>query len=191
MQDWDVRAQRHPQLDESVDVQELREAYIEVSVMRTAARKTTAPRPLEREIQHNAIIRLESLRCVVRRRNTGAVRATHKGRERLVRFSEVGASDLTGYTPPPPGWPWWRPFDAECKRPEERPTLDQIEWLVRTNALTGAAFWFDSVEILERVMACLMQGGRVEYLTGRRRYGKAMGPTDEFDIIWPDRQEQS
>jgi hypothetical protein len=150
------------------------------------ARARKPPDPLERDVQKTSVALLRSCGWVVLRRNTGAMRAVYKGRERLVRFSEKGASDLTGLMPPPPGWRWWRPFDAECKRLGERPTLDQARWLLARNELTGAAFWFDAPSVAERVARCLMAGGRVIYLDTTRRYGNAVGPSCDYDIEWPE-----
>ena len=152
--------------------------------MKTRARKP--PPPKESVVQRKAIKSLQSLGWVVLRRNTGAIKATYKGRERFVRFSEKGASDLYGFMPPPPGERWWRPFDAECKRMGERPRLDQANWLIARNELTGSAFWFDSIDILEHIAVCLTRGGNILYLPTTRKYGGIIGPSGDFDLVFGD-----
>lgn len=159
-----------------------------------------APRPRESEIQRNAITWLRHHGVFVCRRNviTVPIAATATTRRRFVRAGQPGMSDLWGLIPPPgvvrdvfakdAHIERWRYFDAECKRPGERPTLAQVEWLIGMNRMTGTSFWFESIDMLERVMRCLLAGGRVEYAETTRRYGEAVGPSGDFDVIWPEDQ---
>lgn len=152
--------------------------------------------PLEAEIQRSALRWLEANGIPAWRRNviTVPIPATATTARRFVRAAEKGQSDIWGVIPAdriaPDGKSahlFGRHFEAEVKRPGERPTLDQVRWLERLNAITGgAAFWFDRLEILERVMRCLRAGGVVEYLGTQRKYGKIWGPSGDYDIVWPD-----
>lgn len=122
-------------------------------------RRTRPPRPLEREIQRNGIRLLESLGWRCFRRNTGAMRGQHKGKAWFVRFSEPGASDVWAITPDGYHAEW------EAKRPGERPTPDQVKWLLKTNGIGGSvSFWADNLMTLERVARHAMAGGRIVYL---------------------------
>lgn len=160
--------------------------------MKTAARKPLKPR--EAEIQKTAIAVLKANGIVVYRRNVMAMGGEHKGKKWFVRAGEPGQSDLWGIIPPRVLTPearttwgrWGRHFEAECKRPGERPTLDQIIWLIAMNEVTGAAFWFNSTEVLAKVMRCLILGGGIEYVPGTQRYGKASGPSSDYDLVYPD-----
>jgi hypothetical protein len=150
------------------------------------ARKPKPPKPREAEIQKTAIAVLEAMGWRVFRRNVGATSGSHNGKRWFVRFASPGQSDLWGLMPPPPGDRWWRPFEAECKRPGERPALAQVRWLMAMNEITGSAFWFDSLDILERVARCLAAGGYVEYVPTHRKYGESEGPSGDYDIVYPD-----
>lgn len=139
------------------------------------------PKPLEKTVQRDALQWLAANSIPAWRRNIIAVPAEYNGRKRFIRSGEPGQSDLWGLLRIYHGLVVH--FEAECKRPGEYPTLDQVLWLRRINELTGAAFWFDRIEILERVIRHLRSGGRVEYLPGTRRYGKATGPTGDYDLV--------
>ena len=145
---------------------------------------TSLPRPRESAIQREALAYLASQGIRAFRRNVVAVKAEYKGKRRIIRAGSPGQSDIWGIFATDDGT--GRHFEAECKRPGERPTLDQVWWLLRMNAITGAAFWFNSVPMLDKVMRCLMLGGRVEYHAGTQRYGRETGPTSDYDIIWPE-----
>jgi hypothetical protein len=143
-------------------------------------RAAVPPKPRESEVQRAGIALLRGLGCEVHRRNTGAVRANYKGRNRLVRFSEKGASDVWFVMPQLGG----RHGEWEAKRPGERPTLDQVLWLRRMNHATGAAFWTDSVEVLETVARHLIRGGRIQYLKTVWRYeGGVHGMGGDYDLV--------
>lgn len=148
--------------------------------MKTSTRKPPAPR--EAEIQRNALAWLKANGIAAWRRNVAAIDipAVGNSKRRFFRAADAGQSDVWGILPD------GRHMEIEIKRPGERPTLAQILWLTRINELTGAAFWVQDVATLERVVRCLMAGGRVEYLTTTRRYGEATGPSGDFDIVHPD-----
>jgi hypothetical protein len=155
--------------------------------------KAHKPPPLEKDVQSESLGLLKSNGIEAFRRNVMAMGGEHKGKRWFVRAGEPGMSDIWGIIPGTltrqaagawKGLP--RHFEAECKRLGERPTLEQVLWLIRMNDLTGAAFWFDSTEVLVKVMRCLIAGGRVVYLDTTRRYGKATGPSGDYEIDWPD-----
>lgn len=136
-------------------------------------------RPRESEIQHNGLVFLRSLGWHVHRRNTGAAHATYRGRERLVRFSEPGASDVWGVIPSQSG----RHVEVEFKRPGEKPAFKQVLWLREMNRITGSAFWCDNLDTLERVARHIDAGGQVVYLHTTWRYeGGVHGIGGDFDL---------
>lgn len=151
---------------------------------RTTGPAMKLPRPRESAVQKRALAYLHSRGIIAHRRNVVAFPVVHEGRRRFVRAGKPGQSDIWGLMPAPPGAvsPWWRHLEIEVKRPRERPTLEQVLWLTAVNDLTGAAFWFDDLKILESVVDCLMAGGRVVYLETTRRYGGITGPSGDYDL---------
>lgn len=126
---------------------------------RVGAPRAKPPVPLERDVQRAVVATLQAFGCVVHRRNTGAMTATYKGKSRFVRYSEKGAADLWAVAPVT-GAHW----EIEVKRPGGRPTPDQMNWLLAHNGIgKAAAFWVDNVGTLDRVVRCLLGGGRVVY----------------------------
>jgi hypothetical protein len=100
---------------------------------------------------------LRKWRCEVFRRNVGIEVKEYKGKTRIVRYEEPGASDLWGFLPDR------RHFECEVKRFGERPTFNQIEWLRRVNHSLSPAFWVDSIEVLERNLPHIIDGASVRY----------------------------
>lgn len=119
------------------------------------------PEP-EAEIQFNGMKWLSLQGCKVHRRNTGAM-LNEQGQ--LVRFSERGASDT---------WivdPRGIHGEVEWKRHGERPTYDQVKWLIDHNGIGDAyAFWVDNLTTLDRVYHHVLAGGRIVYGHELRRY---------------------
>ena len=139
----------------------------------------------EAQVQATAIAMLKGFGCVVHRRNTGAMEASYKGKRRFVRFSEKGASDVYAITPA--GYH----LELEIKRRGERPTLDQVNWLIEHNGIGGAAaIWVDNVATLARVYRHIEAGGRVVYLDSVRTYtvkhgkrsARVVGRSGDFDL---------
>jgi hypothetical protein len=139
----------------------------------------------ESKVQAAAIAMLRSFGCVVHRRNTGAMEASHKGKRRFVRFSEKGAADVYAITPA--GYH----LEVEIKRRGERPTLDQVNWLIAHNGIGGAAaIWVDNTDTLARVYRHIEAGGRVVYLDEVRTYtvkqgkrsARVIGPSGNYDL---------
>ena len=127
--------------------------------------RTRTPKPLEREIQKNAVVLLEALGWRVYRRNTGAMTASYKGRERLVRFSEPGQSDLWAILPS------GAHGEIEIKRPGNWPTADQVAWLKSMNGVGGSvAFWVSNLDDLEMVARHVMDGGKIEFVGDEGQY---------------------
>lgn len=147
--------------------------------------KGLLPGPLERDVQKSGIQFLKLRGWFVKRRNTGLMTAEYKGRKRAVRFSEAGASDTYGLLPD------GRHFELEFKRLDERPRLDQTEWLIDWLSRGAVAFWVDCIEVLESVVPALESGGRIEYERGREVYkvkehGKTFevfGPTSDYHVV--------
>ena len=133
------------------------------------------PRPRESVIQRQAMQLLRSYHWLVFRRNTGATRATHKGKTRFVRFSEPGMSDLWCLMAGPTTAVH---VEIEIKRPGERPTPDQVRWLLLMTLHGVPAFWVDNLPTLDRIAQHLMRGGRIGYLDSLN---------GDFDLIEPRR----
>ncbi len=141
--------------------------------------KTKLPPVPEKEVLKNGMGLLRDLGCEVFRRNTGAFSGVHKGKSWFVKFSDKGASDVWGFLCDGHA----THFEWEAKRLGERPTLDQVKWLRRINAITGAAFWTDSVATLEIVAQHLIAGGRIEYLDTMWRFGKVESLGGDYDLV--------
>lgn len=73
------------------------------------------------------------------------------GKKRVVMFGQPGQADVWGIIPEQRG----RHFEIEIKKPGEEPTPAQYDWLQRVRDNGGVAFWVDSIEQLERELACL------------------------------------
>jgi hypothetical protein len=156
--------------------------------MRNGSGKAKLPRPLEKSIQKGAIDLLDFYGVEAFRRNTGAMKASHKGRSRLIRFANPGASDLWGVHRET-GIHW----EVEIKRPEERPRLDQVEWLLRHHRLGAVAFWVDNLDTLDSILFHLeAHGCGIAYLPTTRVYRvkdrdigwtSIEGPSGDFDLF--------
>lgn len=147
--------------------------------------RAASPEVPEAKVQVTAIAMLKSFGCVVHRRNTGARVENYKGKSRLIRFSEKGSSDVWAITPA--GYH----LELEIKRRGERPSLDQVNWLIEHNGIGGAAaFWIDNVATLARVYQHIEAGGRVVYLDEVRTYtvkhgkrsARVVGPSGNYDL---------
>lgn len=131
--------------------------------MKTTARKP--PRPRESEIQASGMALLRTLGWRVFRRNTGAMTATYKGRDRFIRFSEPGQSDCWAVLPD------GRHGEVEFKRPGEWPTAAQLAWLRSMNGVGGSvAFWVSDLKDLEEVARHVQRGGKIEYVGDEGQY---------------------
>lgn len=112
------------------------------------------PVPKEAEIQKQCLQYL----CRVRgwlawRNNSGAIKATYKGKSRFIRFNTaVGGSDLFFVTK------GGRFGSVEVKRPGEVPTEKQATWLEGVRATGGVAIWVTSVDDLIAKLAAAGEG---------------------------------
>ena len=148
-------------------------------------RSPVIPPPLEREVQRDGIIFLQSRGWFIKRRNTGMMTAEHKGKKRAVRFSEPGASDTYGLLPD------GRHFELEFKRLDERPRLDQTEWMIEWCSRGAVAFWVDCVKFLSAIVPALESGGIIVYEGGIETYrvrkrgitAEVTGPTSNYYIV--------
>lgn len=110
-----------------------------------------APAPPEAEVQRAILDTLRFLGVDCWRANTGAVAAEHKGRSRFVRFGVKGQSDILGILPGS-----GRFLAIEVKRPGNRPTADQVAFLMRVNDAGGIAFWATSARTVEHAIKALL-----------------------------------
>ena len=67
-----------------------------------------------------------------------------------------------------------RHWEIETKRPGNRPTPGQLEWLKTMSARGCVAFWVDSANIADRVAEAILDGGRI-----------AWHDDDNFDVVMP------
>lgn len=112
-------------------------------------------RPREAETARLLVDWLTRRGLAVHRRNVAVFPAEYQGRRRWIRCGAKGQSDY-----------WFlmcsgRHVELEVKRPGERPTLDQIAWLLATNARGGLGLWVSSLETLQRIMPILWNGGHI------------------------------
>jgi hypothetical protein len=107
-------------------------------------RKPRKAKPLEKEIQATILKWLTFKGAFAIRVNSGAVRASHNGKSRLVRFTNrPGCSDILCCL-------WNGRFAAiEVKRPGEVPTDKQREFLQSIERSGGIGVWVTSVDELE------------------------------------------
>ena len=116
---------------------------------------STARMPREREskIQSSIKVRLARLGVTLWRRNVGAMQEG----DRFIRFSAPGQSDLWGVDR------MGRHWEIECKRPGNKPTPKQLEWLKAMSDRGCVAYWADSASIAERVAEAVLQGGLIKW----------------------------
>jgi hypothetical protein len=128
----------------------------------TVARTTNLPPVPESEVQSNGMEWLRAQGCTVHRRNTGAF---VDSRGHFYRFSERGAADT---------WiidPRGVHGEVEWKKRGERPTYDQVRWLIDHNGVGHAyAFWVDNLATLETVYRWVQAGGQISYSHATRKY---------------------
>lgn len=135
----------------------------------------------ESEVQKEGSAWLKGQGCQVFRRNTGGM---YNAKGKFVRFSEKGASDTWIITPSGVHG------EVEWKRDKERPTLDQVLWLLKTNGHGHSfSFWVDNIRTLQAVYrAVVNQGCKIQYLRTTRTYtgkkgGKMVGPSGDYDVV--------
>jgi hypothetical protein len=80
------------------------------------------------------------------RNNTGAVSATHKGRQRFVRFGIKGASDIFGILP------GGRFLAVECKIGRNKPTNEQEAFLQMVTNQGGVAILAYSLDDIDEAL---------------------------------------
>jgi hypothetical protein len=109
---------------------------------------TGLPVPLEKDIQR-AILSLLSFRGIMAWRvNSGAMSAqSSTGKKRFMRFNGMpGMSDIAGILP------GGQSLFVEVKRPGEKPTDLQANFLALATAQGALAFWADSLAMVERTL---------------------------------------
>lgn len=133
------------------------------------ARTSRIPPPRESKIQAAIRVRLRRLGIVLHRRNTGMTQAVHNGRSRIIRYGSPGQADLYGWV-----IRTGQHVEIEVKRPGNRPTPKQLEWLRECTRLGVLAWWADCPNIAERVAEAVLKGGRIVWREG-----------DAFDVEMP------
>jgi len=131
---------------------------------------------LEKDILKTGLDLLRLLGVEAYRRNTGALRASYKGKPRYIKFAESGQADVWGILPD------GRHIEIEFKRPGQRPDLNQILWLLRCNERCPA-FWVDNLDDLKYGVAQIILGHKVLYLATTRKYGLVEGPSGDYRIV--------
>ena len=120
--------------------------------------KTKLPPERERSIQKTGIATLALLGIVLHRRNVGGFEDDYG---HWVQFADAGQADTYGWDVRT-----GRHWEIEWKRPGNRPTPAQLDWLRECTRLGAVAFWCDSVAIAERVAAAILKGGKIVWLEG-------------------------
>lgn len=107
---------------------------------RKRASTALLPKPSESEIQKACIDWLNTIPGVkVWRQNTGGMSGEHNGKKWYMKFGQKGQADITGICN-------GIRVEIEVKRPGEKPTDDQRDWLRIIGMHFGIAFWTDSIE---------------------------------------------
>jgi len=88
------------------------------------------------------------------RNNTGAMRATYKGRERFIRYGVPGAPDILGVWNAP-GPHRGKLLAVECKGPDGRLSEAQRAFLANIQSAGGVALVVRSLDDLIRGLAAL------------------------------------
>lgn len=112
------------------------------------SRAPKVPISTEAEIQRNCMKFLANHGIQVWRSNSRVFMVPGKGgRERPMRAGlGRGSADLIGILPD------GRFLAVECKRPGEKPSLEQGDWLRSVNSHGGLAIWVDHISILESLI---------------------------------------
>jgi hypothetical protein len=113
------------------------------------------PKERESKIQRSIVVRLERLGVKLWRRNVGGMTDSYGHH---VRFASPGMADLWGVDRNARHW------EIETKRPGNRPTPKQLEWLKGMTARGCVAYWADSANIAERVAEAVLAGGRIAWV---------------------------
>lgn len=121
------------------------------------------PREKESKVQSSIRVRLRRLGIVIHRRNTGAMRDGG----RFVRFASPGQADLYGWITST-----GQHIEIEVKRPGNRPTPRQLEWLKECTRLGAVAYWADNANTAERVAEAVLAGGEIVW-----------GDGDDYDVV--------
>ena len=117
--------------------------------------RTKPPPERESKIQRAIMVRLSRLGIRLWRRNVGAMTDPSGN---FVRFAAPGQSDLWGIDRNARHW------EVEVKRPGNKPTQKQLEWLKDMTARGCVAYWADIANIAELVAEAILAGGRIKWL---------------------------
>ena len=110
------------------------------------------PRERESSVQKTVRAALDLRGIVTYRRNV----VLYPINGRYVRAGEKGQADLYGWERVT-----GRHWEIETKRPDERPTEDQLVWLKQCTADGAVAFWCDNARTAENVADAIQAGGRI------------------------------
>ncbi len=110
--------------------------------MRSKRRSRVSSSPKESDIQRAVLAALKLRRdVVVWRNNTGTMKQTYRGRERLIRFGLDGQADITGLIKP-----WGTRLEIEVKRPGGRLTDHQQSFAGMVRSAGGVYFVAHSID---------------------------------------------
>lgn len=158
-------------------------------------RAATKAKPTERKgVQEPCMRLMQAYGWRVHRRNTGAMVGSHNGKSRFVRYGKAGMADCYGSIKSRGN----RHFECEFKRAGERPTLDQVNWLIECHVAGEIAFWCDSIDQCRKVIEHINAGGEIRYLTTTRSYTekikskstgkvtseKTIGPSGDYELVF-------
>ena len=124
-----------------------------------SATKAKRPRklgPSETEVSKAIGEYLQMIGCFCIRTQAGAVPVQRGKGVNWMHFAPKGTADRIGHLP------CGRFLAVEVKRPGQRPTQAQIDWLIDRNNAGGVAFWCNSLTTCERIMTHVLKGRRVE-----------------------------
>ena len=120
------------------------------------------PARKESEIQREILRYLQAWGIFAWKAGVGAARAEHKGKARFIRFGEPGQPDIIGMLPT------GQFLAIEVKRPGQRPTPLQQEFIRTVNRNNGLAFVSDSVQHTHETLRLSREGEPHAYLGQRQ-----------------------
>jgi hypothetical protein len=101
---------------------------------------------LEKHIQRQILEYLDLKGIFAWRNNSGAVFSEYKGRKRMIRYGLKGSSDILGILND------GRFLAIEVKKPDGKPTTEQLEFIDRINKNGGLAFIARSItEVIKNI----------------------------------------
>lgn len=125
------------------------------------------PRELEKSVQKSGIAILAALGIKLYRRNVGGFLDDYG---HWVQFADSGQSDTYGWI-----ISTGTHVEIEWKRPPNKPTLCQLDWLKECTRTGAIAFWADNTKTAEKVARAVLAGGKIKW-----------GDGDSYDVIFEE-----